>query len=188
MSRKYEIDAASGKRLHGRRCMTEKVTLRVVGRKVERMVQYDDSHDLRWQLRQTRTGEGDVALAKAPVLGRQRKRTVEAKDRDLVVDEARETVFGDVAAISVQGIEEAPEEVVGRNVMVSWNHNLRLRDSRQEVTSFQKLVGACSLGKIAGDDHQVGVQIVDLLQEWFRERGINPPEMKVRNVDKRSHD
>ena len=66
-----------------------------------------------------------LLLVDSPALDDQRARGVDAKDRDLVVDVPGGQIAGDDALVAVQGLKQPAIEIVGGNIVVSGEDQLR---------------------------------------------------------------
>src|SRR4051812_4747276 len=103
------------------------VLLRAVLRHVERMVRDEDLGHLLRQPAKPRAHGLDLVLVDASSLERERPRGVDAHDRHLVVDVFGQEVFRHDALVVGERREEAPEDVVQRDIVVARHHELRTR-------------------------------------------------------------
>ena len=71
--------------------------------------------------------------------------------------------------------------------MVAWNDDLREGEGAQKGACGLEFFSSGTLCEVARHRDEVGLELFDDRDERLNEGMINPPEMQVREVDKRPH-
>ncbi len=188
--REDELDAVRGKRLQ-RPGGTAGVGVARQGcgghlRQQQRMVDHDDPHQMARQgveprQRPVELAPADPAGGPVEVAG-QASRRLDADDGELVIGPAWLQLAMDEAAIAPVGVEEARDEVPGRQVVIARNREHRCRQPVEEGARGAELVAARPLGQVARDHDQVGCRSRQRTGEALDHFGVDPAEMQVRDV------
>ena len=113
------------------------------------------------------------------VLEGQRARSVDAEHGDLVVEVGRLEVVGDVAFIARQGLQEAAEHVVERDVMVAGHNDLGARQGVQIGSRRFELFALGALGQIARHHHHMGRDRFDQRAQGRQQLVVDTAEVQI---------
>jgi hypothetical protein len=96
-------------------------------------------------------------------------------------------VVGHVMAILPEGTEKPREHVVKRDVVVSRDDQLRLRQQIEKGPCGPELPRARALSEIARHDEYIGTKIPNRVAQHVGHNRIDPAEMEIREVHERAH-
>jgi hypothetical protein len=116
-------------------------------------------------------------------------RGVEAEHREPVVEMGRRQVVGDQLPVAVQRAEDAPHDVVERDVVVARHRQPGRGQPVEEAPGGLELRAPGALREVAGDDHQGRGSGGQVREHRLLEGGVDTPEVQVGEVreDVRRH-
>jgi len=129
----------------------------------------------------------DLSRRDSAVLKGGCSRGIGAKDHQFIILKNRVQFGRDGVSVPAQRLECAPEDVVKRDVVISWYHQTGNRELPDECSGRFKLPLSGALGQIAGDDNHARMKADDILGQSFYDPIVFRPKMKVRNVGNGPH-
>src|SRR5688500_20175468 len=90
--------------------------------------------------------------------------------------------FADEFAIARKRTEESPRHIEKRDVVISWNDQLRLGEALEECLGLGELAAPGALREIAANHDQCGSKRLQVRHEPFSDAGYHGAKMEIRYV------
>src|SRR4030095_6235422 len=122
----------------------------------------------------------NLALVNAPAFYSHRARGVDAKNDDLTIRVRWGQVVGYVFSVLLQRQQESREHIMQRHIMISWNHDLRLRKRIEKGSRRFELIGSRALREITRHGYYIRFEFVYRCNQRAYDNRVNATEMKIR--------
>jgi hypothetical protein len=178
MPGQIDVNAAAGKARHGHRGPSDEFTGAIMLRHIERMMRDNDFQPICGRITERRFHALHLVYVHPAALDRKTSRGIQPGNRDFFVLIKRFEIRGDVVAIVVQSVRE-PGNDMRRHIMVSGNHDLRLRQRIEELPGALEFLPSRALRQVAGKDNDIGIELPYCRDERVDRDLMRSPEMYV---------
>jgi len=129
----------------------------------------------------------DLADIDASVLPNQGASRVHSQHSYFGICVERLQFIGDIAPEIAQRPGKAVEEIVQRDVVIAGHDDLRLGQPGEKIACLLELFGPRTLGEVARDDHDIGLDELHRLQQRIKPGVVELPEMNVGKMKQCAH-